>query len=255
MDKTKKFAFIIFLLSVVLCLVPANVIAATTPTVKPSQNQISTNSADLEKIQRIKDIVASKVAELKLVEKRGFIAKATDITNSQVTATDTKGNTRYIDIDELTKFDVTSKGSSGISDMEKGVNYSFVGLYNKESQRLLARKISSVKSLPIYFEGSVVSVDEDEYQIQIVNEKGEKKTVDIQNSTKTNLASVEGDLTKSGFSKIALNDRVLAIGFLDKKDETLIAALRVIHFEDIPPSKEMQSYVKLPTPTPAGSEE
>lgn len=225
------------------------ILAATKPTPLPSQNQISTDSADIEKIQKIKDIVASKVAELKLVEKRGIIGSIKDISGMQLTIVDVKGNTRKIDVDELTKFSFSEKTSAGISDLEKGKSYSFVGIYNKETERLLARVVDSVSSIPVYFEGAISSVDVKNYQLTVVNEKGDKKTIDIQSSTKTSLGTTDGDLQRSGFSKLSENERILAIGFWDKKDSNLLATLRIIHFKDVPPSKQMQSHVSVPTPT------
>jgi hypothetical protein len=220
-----------------------SVFAASNPTPFPSQNQISTDSSELEKIQKIKDIVASKVAELNLVEKRGIIGTVKDVSDMQITIVDIKGKTRHIDVDELTNFSFSTKSSVGISDIGKGETYSFVGLYNKETERLLARDIDSVDSVPVYFEGAIFSVDSDNYQLTVVNEKGDKKIVDIQNSTKTTLATDNGDLEKSGFSKLSTNERVLAVGFWDKKDKNLLSTLRVIHFQDAPPSKEMQSFI------------
>ena len=216
-----------------------------TPSAKPSQNQVPENGEELEKIQKIKDIVASKVAELNLVEKRGIIGTITDITGMKVSIKDIKSSTRQIDIDELTKFDISDDDKAGISDLKKGTTYSFVGIYNKETQRLLARNISTTNTIPIYFEGAIQSVNEKEFQITLVDEGGQTKKVDIQSSTKTSLADSGGDLVKSGFSKLEQNSRVLAIGFLDKKDKNLISALRVIHFEDVPPSKKMQGHVKI----------
>ena len=215
-----------------------------TPTARPS-NSVPENGEELEKIQKIKDIVASKVAELNLVEKRGIIAKITEVSGMKLTVTDIKGNIRQIDIDELTKFDISDDDDAGISDLKKGSSYSFIGIYNKETQRLLARNINTVNTVPTYFEGAIESVNEDDFQIVIVNAKGEKKTVDIQSSTKTSLADTGGELIKSGFSKLEQNARVLVIGFPDKKDNTLLSAIRVIHFEDVPPSKEMQSHIKI----------
>jgi hypothetical protein len=48
--------------------------------------------------------IASRVAQLKLVEKRGIIGVVTNTTNTQITVTDSQNNTRFIDVDELTKF-------------------------------------------------------------------------------------------------------------------------------------------------------
>lgn len=218
-------------------------IEAATPTPQPSQNEIP-QSEDLEKIQRIKDIVASKVAELNLIEKRGIIGSIKVVTNMQVTITDIQGKNRQIDVDELTKFNI-SKTASGISDLVKGTTYSFVGLYNKDTQKLLARNINITPSIPEYIEGAITTIDEKNYQIKIVNNKGEEKIIDIKTSTKTSLASDDGDLTRSGFSKLEANERILAIGFWDKSDPNMLAAIRVIHFANIPPTKEMQSHIKL----------
>lgn len=222
---------------------------ASTPSPLPSQNQLSSDSADLEKIQKIKDIVASKVAELKLVDKRGIIGTLKDVSGMQLTVVDIKGNKRQIDVDELTKFSFSSKQSAGISDLQKGDSYSIVGLYNKDSGRLLARDIDSVDSIPARFEGAISDVDDTNYQLTVINEKGEKKVIDIQSSTRTSVVSANGDLQKSGFSKLSANERVLAIGFWDKKDPNLLSASRIIHFESIPPSKEMQSHISSPSPT------
>lgn len=251
--KLRNSKIIKFIQSFVICLFAYLLIlpssfAATKITPFPSQNQISTDSSELEKIQKIKDIVASKVAELNLVEKRGLIGTIKDTTNSQVTIIDIKGNTRRIDVDELTKFNLNSKRTGGISDLTKGSTYSFVGLYNKETQKLLARSISIVNTIPVYFEGAINGVDATNYQLTVVNEKGEKKTIDIQSSTKTSLGTVDGDLQKSGFTKLNVNERILAVGFWDKKDSNLLSTLRIIHFKDVPPSKEMQSFVS-PVPT------
>jgi hypothetical protein len=57
--------------------------------------------------------------------------------------------------------------------------------------------------------------------------------------------ATDGDLTKSGFSKLSVNERILAVGFWDKKDKDLLSSLRIIHFKDVPPSKEMQSHINV----------
>lgn len=247
--KKNKNTITFFLLLVAFFSIVKVAYGATTPSPLPSQNQLSSDSADLEKIQKIKDIVASKVAELKLVDKRGIIGTLKDVSGMQLTVVDIKGNKRLIDVDELTKFSFSSKKSAGIGDLEKGDSYSIVGLFNKDSGRLLARNIDSVDSIPVRFEGAISAVDDTNYQLTVVNEKGEKRVIDIQSSTKTSVVSENGDLQKSGFSKLSENERVLATGFWDKKDSNLLSASRIIHFESIPPSKEMQSHISNPTPT------
>lgn len=225
---------------------PHNLFAQSkAPSPNPSQNQVPQDSTELENIQKIKDIVASKVAELNLVEKKGILGTIKEINGMKIVVSDVRGDTRNIDVDELTKFEFSDDEDTGISDLKAGERYSFVGLYNKDTERLLARTIDSVNTIPVYFEGAITEIFEDDYQIKVVNAKGEEATIDIQNSTKTSLAGDDGDLVKSGFSKLELNTRIIAIGFWDKDTDKLLSASRVIHFEDVPPSKEMQSHVKV----------
>ena len=113
----------IILTSITLFLLASNSSqAATTPTPKTTtltptvaaKNEIPTDTT-LEKIQQLKSIVASKVAEMNLVEKRGLIGKITETSNTQLTIVDVKGQTRIVDIDELTKFAQDSKSAKDSS--------------------------------------------------------------------------------------------------------------------------------------------
>src|SRR3990167_5837024 len=101
------------------------------------------------KNQEIKDQlisnIASRVAQLNLVEKRGIIGKVTEATNTQITLSDIKGDTRFVDVDELTKFSSpNAKGTFGISDITKDATVGILGLYNKESRRILARFVNVI---------------------------------------------------------------------------------------------------------------
>lgn len=236
-------------LSLVLFVISQNAALAVTKTPTPTpttKTTTPTESEAIEKIQRIKDIVASKVAELNLVEKRGIIGMVTQTSSTQITVKDMHNKTRIIDIDELTKFDSDEKDKElGISDLKKNTRYSFVGIYNKDTKRLLARMVSETSTIPVNIEGVVSRTDEDEFQIDIITEDGNKKTVDIEKSTKTNTYDEDNELVKSGFSEINVNDRIIIIGFTDAKDENLISASRVIHFKKIPPSQKMQSFINL----------
>lgn len=259
LTSTISFLFsILYLLFTISLPFPVSYAQTSTPTKSPSPKAQSTltptatdtpksttvpkDSEELEKIQKIKDIVASKVAELDLVEKRGIIGKVVENKNMSLVVEDVKGNSRSIDVDELTEFSIGDDNDKdlGVSDLKKGTLYSFVGLYNKDTERLLARTISETDSIPVFIDGVISGIDEVEKQIQITNTKGEVKTIDIQTSTKTSLSNADGAIEKSGFSKLELNQRVLAAGFVDTKDDKLIVARRIMHFESLPPSKEMK---------------
>lgn len=200
---------------------------ATTATPTPTPGALEQQISDL------KDKIASRVAQLKLVDKRGIIGIVTDVTQTQITLTDMKGNTRFVDVDELTKFSSpTAKSSFGISDITKGTTLGVLGLYNKESRRILARFVD-VLILPTSFSGAVSDIDEKNFVVTVVTANKKTYSVDIESATKT--LSFDGTaLTKSGFSKIQQGQRIMVIGFVDSANAKHITASRVLLFPTLP---------------------
>lgn len=249
----KKLLYI--LLTIVITCQSISTVYAASSTPTPSAQPVITTEEDLEKIQKIKDMVASRVAELKIVEKRGILGRVKEISNTQITIVDFNENIRIIDIDELTKFQnsgSTTK-SFGVSDLKAGDIVSFIGLYNKETKRLIARFATLKTGIPQQFEGVVVSKNIDEYTFVLINEKGDKRTIDVGTTTKTRSFTLKDNLVKSGFSKIQIGERALVTGYPDSKDKNLFLGDRIIYFIDVPLSSEMKkyqnNYASNPTPT------
>lgn len=187
---------------------------AQPPTPKESLTQ--------DQINALADRIASKVAQLKLVEKRGIIGKATDVSSTKITLSDIGENTRFVDVDEFTKFKSDSK-SFGISDIEKGQKIGVLGLYNKESRRILARFVEVLQT-PDFIHGAVSSIDENNFSFGISTEKGKQINIEVENTTKTlSFDSGKSELVKSGFSKIKEGENMIVIAFPSKKDSNLPA--------------------------------
>ena len=199
-----------------------------------STNAATPTPAKKEVISDLKDRIASRVAELKLVERRGILGTVTESSDTQITITDLKENIRFIDVDELTKFSSPSaKGTFGISDINKGVKIGALGLYNKQSRRILARFVD-VLVLPKVIHGAVADIDSENFTIKVVSEKGDTTFVDIENITKTLSYTKAGDLVRAGFSKIKQGQRIIVIGFPDVKQKNRIIASRIIIFPELP---------------------
>lgn len=207
---------------------------AVTPTPTPA-----------DKIQELRDQlitnIASRVAQLKLVEKRGIIGTVTDVTNTQIAVTDLQNNTRFIDVDELTKFSNPSfKGIFGISDITKDTTIGILGLYNKESRRILARFVNVVTT-PFIVHGGVASIDSENFSLNITTEEGKQMAIDIENITRTSSYTSEEGYIRSGFSKIKENYNIIVSGALNIKDKNRMTATRVIFFPEIPVSPKVNS--------------
>jgi hypothetical protein len=239
----RLFAFII---SISLITSLATPVFAVTPSVKPTGStsnekvtpEPQTTSEEKQKslidqINNLKEKVASKVAELRLVEKRGIIGVVTQASDNKITMNDVNGETRYVDVDELTKFSSPDeKGAFGISDINKGMQLSVIGLYNKDSKRILARFVDVV-SLPFYVSGQISAIDKVNFTITVVNAEQNKALVDIENVTKISTSTEADGLTKIGFSKLATGDRVYIFGYANKDDKKRLTATRIIVFSDL----------------------
>lgn len=220
------------LLFVVCCLLLVASAEAATPTPVDTTQQIR---------DRLITNIASRVAQLKLVEKRGIIGIVTDVTNTQIVVTDLQNNTRFVDVDELTKFSNPAfKGTYGISDITKNANLGVLGLYNKESRRILARFVNELTT-PFIVHGGVAAIDSENFSLSITTEEGKQMTVDIENITRTSSYTPQEGYIRSGFSKIKENYNIIVSGALDIKDASRMTATRVIFFPEIPVSPKVNS--------------
>lgn len=219
---------------------------APTSKISPSPTQEPTINEDTN--QRIKELIeksASIVAQKKLVEKRGIIGTVTDISDTRITISDQYGNTRLSDVDELTKFtSPASKGSFGISDISKGSTLGILGLYNKETQRIMARFVD-VLTMPKIIHGAVVSIDSKNYTLNVVSDSNEEFVVDVETITKILGYTKDDGLARLGFSKIKEETSIIVIGFPNLKDKKRITASRILLFPELP--KNPKITVSIPS--------
>lgn len=235
--------FSVLLISCLLFFVSVLSVHATSPSPEDSQKLL----------EQLRDNVASTVAKLKLVERRGIIGKVNDLSDTQITLTDIKGDTRFVDVDELTKFSsLSGSGSFGISDIKKGSTLGVLGLYNKQSRRILARSISEI-SLSKMINGNVATIDSDNFVFHIATGKNEQFEVSVETTTRTlSYDSQSQELVRSGFSKLKENEKVFVKGTEDEKDKKKISSDTIIIFPDIVKPSPVQ-ILNTPAPSPVTS--
>jgi hypothetical protein len=214
----------------------ANPAFATTGT--PAPSPAKSNDPVKEKlddqINQLKEKIASRVSELNLVERRGIIGTVTEVKGNQITVTDNADNTRFIDVDEITKFSSPGRtGTFGISDITNGTKISVLGIYNKQSKRLLARFVSTYSNSTIQ-SGVITAVDPKNFQLTVMTPEQKEIKVDVETATKLSSYTAEEGLVKYGFSKLAVGDRVALTGNPAKTDANVLAASRLVTFIGIP---------------------
>ncbi len=203
---------IIFIVSIIILLsISAVRVNAITTSPTPTETDLQ------QKAQKLLELVASDTAKLNLTEKRGVIGTVTDTTGTQITIDDVNGNTRFIDVDELTKFNSpTAKGTFGISDIQKGNKIGVLGLYNKSSRRILARFVDIV-TLPSFIHGAVSTIDNENFNFDVITDANKTLNIDVATVTKIFTYTAADGMVKSGFSKITEAESVVIVGYTDKK--------------------------------------
>lgn len=200
---------------------------------EPTETESPTTTVKKNQLDDLKSRIASKVAQLKLTEKKGTIGTVTDISDTQITINEISGNQRFIDLDELTKFDSPSDKNFGVSDLKKGTTIGVLGIYNKQSRRILAREINLI-TVPKFINGAVILINKKEFSLIVIDKDQKQTTVDIENITKTYSYDKSSGLIKSGFSKITDNTNIVVVGYQNKEDEKRITASTIILLPQIP---------------------
>lgn len=225
----------LILIITIFALIVQPAFAANNPTDTPTPSDTPTPvvTPDAALMQQLQERIASRVAQLNLVEKKGIIGTVTDLAETQLSVTDIHGNIVFIDVDELTKFTSVNFKTIGISDLTKGSTVGVLGLYNKESRRILARFID-VMTFPQVLSGAVTGIDNQNYNLTLATLDKKNITIDVENVTKTYTYTKTTGMVKAGFSKINKGERLMVIGYPDVKDPNKILAARIIRFPDLP---------------------
>ena len=218
---------------------PTSVKRKATASPTPEEEGKETKS----KIDAIKEKIASTVAQLNLVSKKGVIGEITKIEKNQLTL-EKDSDVQLVDIDELTTYTkVTGKKRTDIefSDLNVSDRIVVIGLYNRESRRLLAR-ILLVKNVPLAIAGAVREVDIKGGTVTLEDKKQTRSvTVDIEKATQISSYTKTEGVVKSGLSKIEIGQRTHVFGQKNTDEKDRITATRIL----LLPPKTIGS-----TPTP-----
>jgi hypothetical protein len=220
---------------------------AQTTTPKPTVSETVNEKLNTQ-INKLKDKIASRVTELNLVEKRGFYGEVTENSSNKVTLKGVDGSLKIVDIDEITKFSSGNSKTFGLSDLTKGTKITVLGLYNKQTKRMLARFISTTVN-PVYLSGSISTIDIRNTTVDILSTDQKTTRIDVGTTTKITSFESDGTPTRSTLSRLTGGARVTVIGYPDKSNASVIIADRISVLTDAP--KDPKVNIEEPTPTSA----
>lgn len=192
----------------------------------------ATPSSTNQKIEDLKDRLATKVAELRQTSRRAIFGtvKTTSIT-SFVVETKTK-DVKIEIIDELKVIQYLKGKRTKLTtdNLAKGDTVVVFGDYDTTLDLLKASVVFIQGAIPQRVSGAVTQRDDKKFTLTVSTPQDQSFTIDIERATKTlSWDREKKELVKSGFSKIATGSAVHVIGTPVPKEERRISATRILN--------------------------
>lgn len=219
---------------------------AAAPTATPSSSS---------KIDDLKERLATKVAELRQVQKKAIdgTVKATSVSTITV---ETKTSDVKIELtDTISVFQtINGKRTTLTTDnIEKGDYLVVFGDYDSTLDLLKAKVIVIEDPIPPRFSGVISDIDKKNYTVTFTATGGQSYVVDIEKNTEMLARDTEKGIVKGGFSKIEAGDTIHVTGPLEAKKENQLSATRIIDLGNITGATPTPTISATPTASPSAA--
>lgn len=185
-------------------------------------------SKDREKIESLKERVATRVAEMRTKKAQALGGEIKEVGKNWLILA-TKSGEQKILVDEETKIFRLGRGGRQtltLEDLAAGQRVTVVVLKDNLVDGQTAKFIFA-KTLPKNINGVVTAVNSDEGMITVKTKRGEF-IVDVEVTTKIFRWEKDKGLLKSGLSKILVGDRAHVLGEVKVKGENRLTAWRIL---------------------------
>jgi RNase P/RNase MRP subunit p29 len=157
---------------------------------------------DDEKVKNLKEKLATKVAELRESQTRGFYGEVAALTKNSFTLDTMSGEVKVRFSEDTT---IETGGKTGeIADIKNSSFASVLGLYEPENKQLTARVII-LDSKPTYVYGELSAIDKENAALT-VKTVNNTMVIDYEKTTISSEYQGEEKIAKSGFSRLVAGD-------------------------------------------------
>ncbi|MDQ5952981.1 MAG: hypothetical protein QG551_209 [Patescibacteria group bacterium] len=188
------------------------VVQAITPIATDSAGQVeATSSSSISKeVQKLKENLVNKVAQIQKKELRVVVGKVTEVGKTSIKVTAEDSTVFTVSLDEVvTKYYSLKSGSKKDlekSDVSKGDYVIVAGVVN--DTKVSANSIY-IDTQVLVGSGTVATVDKTDFSLVVNSFTHERYTIDIESATKISLLDSKTlELESAGFSKIKEGDAV-----------------------------------------------
>lgn len=197
------------------------------PTVKQEENSLQKDVQD--KIDDLKERLATRVAEIRAKSKRAFHGTIVDKDETAFSLQNNEVKTTIVVDEQTTIVQITSAGRNAISAsaLEAGKKITAFGILDLDQKTLLAKRVI-LREAPLMLYGTAREIDQNKGTIAMADAGGEKYLLDYEIRTKCVIwDSEEKKLSSCGLSKISQADFIFA-RVQENKDEEIYTVLRIL---------------------------
>ncbi len=219
-----------------------NVFAATATPAK--QDVTPSPTPKLNQIQNLKERLATKVAELRQLQKKAIFGTVSTTSVSTVTV-ETKTSDVKIELtDNIRVFQMIRGKRTQLStdDVSKGDLVVVFGQYDTGLDLLQANVIFIQSAPKQRVSGTVTELDKKQYTITLQSPEGQLYIIDVESGSESSALDAEKNIVKGGFSKIQIGDTIHVVGTPVPKKDRRMSADRILDVGNLSGT--------TPTPTP-----
>lgn len=185
---------------------------------------------DDKKVKDLKEKLATKVAEIRENQKRGFygeVAAVAKTTFTLVTPEKTEIKVKFTQDTKIFK-NARTKTVGTVTDLKNGLKVTVLGLFETEDKTHTA-KVIILQTAPQFIWGTVSLLDKKAGTIEIKTENADTYIVEYEKNTTANeYNSDTKKMDRSGLSRIAESDRIQVWGQFSEDDPKKFSAVRIL---------------------------
>jgi len=232
--------------------------APATPSASSGQAPSATPTDPTTKqINDLKDRLATKVAQLRQVQRRAIFGTVKSTSVSTITVSTTTKDIKIELVDEVKVIQYLNPGPTGVkgqrtklatSDIAKGDQVVVFGDYDATVDILKANVIIIQNSIPKRIAGTISAIDKTEFTITVNATDGQSYIIDIETTTKTFAWDKDNGIQKGKFSKVNVGDAVSVVGPSPAKKGNRFSADRILDLGNL------TGTAPTPTTPPTGTQ-
>lgn len=250
---TKRLALIAIVSSFLLISSASLAQEKTTP--KPSSKTASASAAiDDKKVKELKEKLATQVAQLRESQKRGFLGEVASSSKTSFTLVTLTGEIRIRYTEDTKFFKLTSKGRTEAKsdELKNGLTAASIGLFDEENKQLNAKAVILQGTPLIIKTGEITEINKTDAVVTVKDANGQNLTIDYEKTTVADEVNSSKKVARSGLSRFATGDQILAWVVTSDEDSKKFSARRLVR---IPKELFTKSTEKTDAPKASASPE